>query len=110
VRPLLAKYEKKLVVVHDSDDSYYLDTAFIMPNKKPMFFGAVRIGKAYVSFHLMGVYVYPDLLSDMSPELKKRMQGKSCFNFKQADKKLIAELRKLTKACRDRYRDAGMLG
>ena len=32
----------------------------------------------------------------MSPELKKRMQGKSCFNFKEVDKKLFAELKALT--------------
>jgi hypothetical protein len=34
----------------------------------------------------------------MSPELKKRMQGKSCFNFTTPDEKLFKELAKLTKA------------
>jgi hypothetical protein len=33
----------------------------------------------------------------MSPELKRRMQGKSCFNFKQVDKKLFKELNTLTR-------------
>jgi hypothetical protein len=27
----------------------------------------------------MPVYAWPDLLEDASPELRKRMQGKSCF-------------------------------
>jgi hypothetical protein len=42
----------------------------------------VRKGKSYVSFHLIPVYMFPDLLKGLSPALEKRMQGKSCFNFK----------------------------
>ena len=63
---------------------------------KDVWFGAVRTGKNYVSYHLMAVYVFPELLDGMSPELKKRMQGKSCFNFKQVDDTLLRELAKLT--------------
>ena len=44
----------------------------------------------------MPVYMNPKLLNRMSPELKKRMQGKSCFNFAKVDKKLFAELRGIT--------------
>jgi hypothetical protein len=69
-----------------------------MKNKQPLCFGGVRLGKAYVSFYLMSVYASPDLLKGMSPELKKRMQGKSCFNFKEVDEKLFKELARLTKA------------
>ena len=47
-----------------------------------MFFGSVRLGKAYVSYHLMPLYMRPALTSLVSPVLKKRMQGKTCFNFK----------------------------
>jgi len=91
-------YAKKMVVVQDTPSCYYLDTRYIMKNKKPLCFGAVRLGKNYVSFNLMSVYACPDLLKGMSPELKKRMQGKSCFNFKEVDEKLFQELDKLTKA------------
>jgi len=41
----------------------------------------------------------------MSPELKRRMQGKSCFNFKTVDEKLFKELAKLTKAGAKRFSD-----
>jgi hypothetical protein len=58
----------------------------------------VRTGKAYVSFHLMPVYASSELVNAISPELKKRMQGKSCFNFKTPDEKLFKELAKLTRA------------
>jgi hypothetical protein len=76
-----------------------------MKNKQPLCFGGVRRGKAYVSFYLMSVYASPDLLEDMSPELKKRMQGKSCFNFKQVDEKLFKELKQLTKAGAAKFTD-----
>ena len=50
---------------------------------KDMFFGAVQIRKSYVAYHLYPVYTHPELLDDVSDSLKKRMQGKSCFNFKK---------------------------
>ena len=96
LKPLLSRHAENLVVVHDEDDHYYLDTAHVMPNGKPLFFGAVRKAKRYVSFHLMPVYVNPALLDGMSPKLRKRMQGKSCFNFSASDDALFAELDALT--------------
>ena len=56
-----------------------------------------RLGKRYVSYYLMPVYVQPSLLDDISPELRRRMQGKSCFNFAKVDEPLLAELEALTK-------------
>ena len=44
-------------------------------------FAGTRLGKRYVSYYLMPVYVEPSLLDGISPELRRRMQGKSCFNF-----------------------------
>jgi hypothetical protein len=98
LKAILKPYERKMVVLHDTDQRYYLDTHHLMKNKKPLCFAAVRVGKAYVSYYLMSVYASPQLLKGMSPELKKRMQGKSCFNFKEVDDKLFKELAKLTKA------------
>jgi hypothetical protein len=63
----------------------------------PVQLGSVRKGKAYVSFHLMPLYMNEALTSTVSPALKKRMQGKTCFNFKTApDTALIKELERLT--------------
>lgn len=56
----------------------------------------VETGKAYVSYHLMGVYGNPKLMDKSSPKLKARMQGKSCFNFKAVDDALFTELDELT--------------
>jgi hypothetical protein len=56
----------------------------------------VQVGKAYVSYHLMGVYGNAALLDGMSRKLKARMQGTTCFNFKVADEALFKELEQLT--------------
>lgn len=105
LKTILQPYENRMDVAHDSHIYYLLNTRHIMKNKQPLCFGGVRLGKAYVSFYLMSVYACPDLLRTMSPELKKRMQGKSCFNFKETDEKLFKELAKLTKAGAAKFSD-----
>jgi hypothetical protein len=65
---------------------------------KPWGYAAgTRVGKRYVSYYLMGVYGDPTLIATMSPELRRRMQGKSCFNFTRIDEELFAELETLTR-------------
>ena len=97
LKSIFKPYAKKMDVSQDTDQYYLLNTRYIMKNKQPLCFGGVRLGKNYVSFYLMSVYASPDMLKNISPELKKRMQGKSCFNFKEVDKQLFAELKALTK-------------
>ncbi len=103
LKSILANYEPQFMVVHDESDHYYLNTKRLDKNLKPEFFGAARIKKTYVSFHLMPVYYYPELLNNISPALRKKMQGKSCFNFKIIDDVLFAELSVLTKLCFEKY-------
>lgn len=109
LRAILEPYAKRLAVVSDSDGNYFLDTFHIMKNKKPLFFGAVQIKKRYVSFHLMPVYVDPALLEGMSEALKKRMQGKSCFNFRAVDEALSSELADLTRRGFELYEEKGYI-
>jgi hypothetical protein len=87
-------------------DNYYLDTHTLGKNKKPIFFGGVRMGKGYVSYYLMPAYS-PELQKGMSPALKKRMQGKACFNFTVVDEELFAELRKVTKQAYAEWKKTG---
>lgn len=64
--------------------------------KQPMWFGGVRSGKAYASYHLTPLYTHAALVERLSPALKKRLQGKSCLNFKTVDEALFEELAALT--------------
>jgi hypothetical protein len=105
LKSIFKPYAKKMDVSQDDERCYTLNTRFIMKNKQPLCFGGVRQGKNYVSFYLMSVYASPDLLKNISPELKKRMQGKACFNFKEVDKKLFAELKQLAKDGAQKFTD-----
>jgi hypothetical protein len=107
LRALLAQHAPRLLVKTDTAENYYLDTAIIQKNKLPLFFGAVQIKKSYVSLHLFPVYVFPDLLEAISPELRKRMQGKACFNFTAVDEPLLTELGSLIDAGMQRFAEVG---
>jgi hypothetical protein len=107
LKPIFEDYAEKLAVQVDKPGEYYLETKTAMRKGQRFQFGGVKIGKAYVSFHLMPIYMNPKLQATISPELKKRMQGKSCFNFTSVDPGHIAELKKLTKAGFDEFKTWG---
>ena len=101
LKPVLSKYEKRLSVKADTPIEYTVLTKSASPfpqhKGEPLYFGGVRLGKAYVSFHLMALYMCPEMQKSITPALKKRMQGKTCFNFKtQPDPELVADLKRLT--------------
>lgn len=105
LKNILKPYENSLTVKTDTPEAYYLDGPYSEKWKKELFFGSVQIKKNYVSFYLMPVYMYPELLQDISPELKKRMQGKSCFNFKKIEPGLFAELTALTRKGAEKFKE-----
>lgn len=109
LKELLKKHGRHLSVQTDSPTNFYLNSPTPDARGKPVFFGAVQSKKSYVSYHLMPVYMFPDLLDDMSPDLRKRMQGKSCFNFKEVDEELFAELDALTTKSFRRFKSEGHL-
>jgi len=103
LKPVLAKYAKRMAVKADTPVEYTLVTKSASPfpqhKGEPLFFASLRLGKAYVSFHLLPIYMCPELAGKISPALKKRMQGKACFNFKNVpEPELMAELKLLTEA------------
>jgi len=57
----------------------------------------------------MQVYVNPKLLDGILTELKKRIQGKSCFNFKEINKEHLKELSIMTKNGFEFYKKNKML-
>ena len=106
LKAILKPYAKNLTITADTSDAYSLDGPYSEKYKKALFFGAAQIKKNYVSFYLMPVYMFPELLKGMSPELKKHMQGKSCFNFKKVEPDLFKDLTQLTRLSVERAREA----
>ena len=116
LRAILQKHASQLEVTQDTAGAYCLEAvpgpatlrAWGGKMKRPTIPVAwLNVGKAYVSYHLMGVYDNARLHSSMSRELKSRMQGKTCFNFKSKDDALFAELAKVTEASLAAFRKAG---
>ncbi len=89
-----------MVITKDEPGALELRTPVTDPKTKQLgWFGTVTIKKTYVAYHLMPLYTQPALASALSPELTKRRQGKTCFNFTQRSDPLFKELAQLTRAC-----------
>ena len=95
LREIVLKHRGDLVVTQDGPDGMALEVPGL--EGKPWgYVAGTRVGKSYVSYYLMPVYSTPGLAESLSPELKKRMQGKACFNFRKVDEALFAEHDTLT--------------
>ena len=94
LREIFAPYRDQQTVSKEGPDGIYLELPGYEGNPWG-YVGGTRVGKAYVSYYLMGAYDGA-LRQQMSPELRKRMQGKTCFNFTRVDERLLAELEEVT--------------
>ncbi|WP_390911473.1 hypothetical protein [Pseudosulfitobacter sp. SM2401] len=110
LHPLYRVHADACVVLRNEAMAYYLGTHEVRAKDGYRTdFGGVEIKKAHVSAHLMPVYVHPDMLDQISPALRKRMQGKSCFNFRTMDRALFEELNTLITAGVARFKQDGRL-
>jgi hypothetical protein len=106
LRDMLAAQSDSLVITVDKPGDFQVGS----PDQqdrigRPLFVAAVQTRKNYVSYHLMPVYAVPRLAETLSPGLKKRMQGKSCFNFTTIETEHVRELSKLTRTGIAAFRD-----
>lgn len=107
LKQLLQPYASQMVVLHDKPGAYTLTTSASKDQKDGEWFASTQIKKNYVSYYLMPIYCNPALKEFLSPDLKRRMQGKSCFNFKKVDPVLLEELAVLTAKGLEDFRKAG---
>jgi hypothetical protein len=109
LKNILAPYEKDLNVQPGKPGRYWLETKHPAHKGKPLFFAGVSLNKRYVSYYFMPIYVKPELAKNLSPDLKKRKQGKCCFNFAAPDPALFQELAELARAGFACYQDKKFL-
>jgi hypothetical protein len=116
LRAVLSKHADRFTVTADTKDHYCLESpvgpatlrAWSGKSKRSQIPVAwVEIGRSYVSFHLMAMD--PALRGQMSSELAKRMQGKTCFNFTDVDDALFRELEHLTAHGLAAFKRAGFI-
>ena len=104
LKGILEPYERDLHVLPYKPEYYCLVTRLAVRKGKPVWFASVQMGKNYVSYHLLPVYMNAAMQKRIPPELKKRMQGKACFNFSEVDPALFRQLSELTAAGFEGYR------
>jgi hypothetical protein len=109
LRRILLNQATGMVVKSDTPGECTLVTPAIGPSKKPLWFGAVMSKKSAVTYHLMPLYYNPALQAAIAPELRARMQGKTCFNFQRPDAALFGKLDELTRLGRECWERAGFL-
>ncbi len=101
-------FEAQAHLIADTEDRYLLGTKEVRAKDGyRTAFGGVEIKLRYVSAHLMPVYVHTDMIEALSPELRRRMHGKSCFNFAAEDEALFAEFTALVQKGFERFKADG---
>ena len=106
LRDMLAAQSDTLIVTVDKPGDFQVGSPDQQDRVgRPLFVAGVQTQKHYVTYHLMPVYAVPRLAEKLSPGLKKRMQGKSCFNFTTIEAAHVKELSKLTRVGIEAFRD-----
>jgi len=110
LKRVLKPHAAKLRVLTDEPGEFTLVGTVPSPypqhKGKPMYFAMLKTGKAYVSFHLLPIYMDAKLSGRISPALKKRMQGKACFNFKtEPEPDVLSELKDLIQTSLDAWKE-----
>jgi hypothetical protein len=109
LKPVLARYVDHLRIQVETSNEFILTTRSPSPfpqhKGQPLDFAYLRLGKRYVSFHLLALDALP-----ISNELKARMQGKTCFHFTAAPApEAISELDLLVKTGLATWKQRGWL-
>jgi hypothetical protein len=104
LRQIMLRSRGNMDVATDEPGNLVLKALWNEPGKKePAWFGAVQLKKGYVSCHLMPLYALPSMREQVPGNLSKRMQGKSCFNFKKIEPELFESLEQLIAMCADAF-------
>ena len=99
LRAILAPYEDRL----ETASIYNIPTLRRRGAKAHDWFAFVKPEPRHVSFYLLPMLSYPELMADVSPELARRRAGKSVLRFTAVDEAHLAELEKLVARAYERY-------
>lgn len=72
---------------------------------QPTYIAGTIQQKNYVSFYFSPIYSHPDFFKKISPELKKFLKGKSCFNINKTTPQLLKEIEEILKEGINKYKE-----
>ena len=99
LRAILSPYASKL----ETASIYNIPTLRRPGAKAHDWFAFVKAEPKHVSFYLLPMLTYPELMADVSPALAKRRTGKSMLRFTAVDEPLFVELEGVVARAYDRY-------
>lgn len=99
LRALLVPYEDTL----EASELYGIEVLHRPGARAHDWFAGVRPGKGTAKLMLLPIKVYPELIEDLSPALRRRLSGDALFTFKPGDEVLLPELEALVRRCFDAY-------
>lgn len=112
IREILRRY-KSFTAIVDTDTDYDLYTnkpIEVFGRKYPrMYFAATKIKKNFVGFYYMPIYMNPEAIKSIKPELLKCLKGKTCFNITKDDPVLYRQIDELLQIGEKAYRERGWL-
>ena len=99
LRAILVAYEDVL----EASEIYGMEVLRRPGAKAHDWFAGVREKGGTVKFMLLPMHTHPELLEDVSPELRKRKTGASVLTMRAGDEGLIPELEALVQRSFDAY-------
>jgi hypothetical protein len=81
------------------------DVSLFGKKPQPTYIAGVIQQKNYVSFYFSPIYSHPDFFSNISPDLRKVLKGKSCFNINKTSPQLLEEIESLLKKGINKYKE-----
>jgi hypothetical protein len=99
LRAILVPFEDAL----EASEIYGMEVLRRPGAKAHDWFAGVRTNRGSVKFMLLPMHTHPELLEDISPELRKRKTGASVLTLREGDEALIPEVEALVQRSFDAY-------
>ncbi|MFX0021502.1 MAG: hypothetical protein ACFE9S_04200 [Candidatus Hermodarchaeota archaeon] len=107
--PFLAKDQYIGSQAKQQKPGYHLygskDVSLFGKKPQPTYIAGVIQQKNYVSFYFSPIYSHPDLFSDISPDLREVLKGKSCFNINKTSPQLLKEIDSILEKGINKYKE-----
>jgi hypothetical protein len=71
-------------------------------------FAASQVMKGHVGFYFFPLYMCPEMKEKIPAELLKTLKGKTCFNIKKLDDKLLKQVKDTLKKGYEFYKTKGI--
>ncbi|MFW9819636.1 MAG: hypothetical protein ACFFE5_08510 [Candidatus Thorarchaeota archaeon] len=81
------------------------DVSLFGKKPQPTYIAGVIQQKNYVSFYFSPIYSHPDLFSNINPDLRKVLKGKSCFNINKTSPQLLKEIEDILEKGINKYKE-----